>query len=499
MLRGTIFKARSFAMIETQGSGEMCTRPYESSGNGAAISKLQAILEQQSANNFKLLPGDISSFAGQLLRPSATAESVIDIPNGWGNKRLRFVLEIEAINDQGRSWYVITGYTSHSELSHSRQVDPEMDLFFNNIIKMRPKVEYTDDGRRFEKRVLAGCYQILTVRDSYGDYTGGRDNRTFGRPIPKLSMTPTNILGRIELDFDQGRGSRATVDTRTFVGSGTGISMTSRRNNISSHYLAGTANAITHGARQAAWDYKGRDIGGSGLALDRGVAFARARETAKRDEPNVVEDDFVQALSTTRYSDLGYISYQEMISIFGKELDDCCRVVVGGAMEIAHQLPSELRFNAQDTQHWESRLKETELASYLIQAIPSMMSECLLMRIVFNATNNTLRGEDVLEIIDGTMLLSDVDSSDFFAMFYENFLNQIAPDISHGGILQYDISMECEIMGETRITIRLDGHPYNYYAPSYCDNLYAPTLTTSEDRFSNLSNDIVRISGLGDF
>jgi hypothetical protein len=484
----TRFIARTFVMIETSGGAPMFTRPYEATGNGDAISAIQRTMDHRSSNNQSITPGDLASFAGQLIRPSVDVEGVVNIPNGWDCDRLRFVLEVEACSDIGRQWYIVTGYTSHSDVSLNGNVDPRMDLFFNNVIRLRESTSYDAEGRTYTTRKLAGNYQIFCVKDDYADYQQGR-NHGYTRPQPKMSMTPTNVLGHLELEA--GGGTVQTFDTRRYVGAGSAVSMTTRQNNLSAHYLARTTNALDYGLRSSRWS--GRDeLEG---VVNAELAFTHARENAMTSEPNPIDDDFVQCLANTQYPETGHISYEEMQTLFGRELDEMCRIVVGSAVATASSI-SDLSFGANDAQAWDTRFKETEIASQLVQSIPSLMSECLLSRVVFHASNNTQDGLDDIEIVDGMVMLADTNSTDFYQMFIQRFKAYVAKDFSFGGRLAYDLSIDCELAGDTRITLRIDGgYTQHFFAPSYCDNLYAPTLTNSSDRFTQVAADIRAISG----
>lgn len=490
MHNATRFTARSLVMIEMPAGRGMHVRPYQATGNGEAISKIQRTMELRTAQNQQVTPGDLSSFASQLLCPSVETEGVVNIANGWDTRRLRFVLELEAISASGRQWYIVTGYTSHSEVSLHGSVDPDMDLFFNNIIRLREAVHVDFDGRRIPTRKLAGSYQLFCVKDDYKDYNTATGLSSYSRPQPKLSMTPANILGRLEVESTHGR-SRYALDTRSYVGAGTAVSMATRNNNLSSHYLARTANALDHGIRTARWT--GSD--NHDLPFDPARAFTSARENAMGDEPNPVDDDFVGALTQTNYPMTGCISYAEMVRLFGNHLDEICKVVVDDVMAMASNV-NDLGFNERDTQSWDTRYKETEIASLLVQAVPTLMSECLLARVVFHATNITIDGRDSIEIVDAMSLLQDVDPSDFMNMFMNNFSSYVSRDFTYGGQFGYTLSMECEMMGETRISLSIDnGHRQDFYAPSYCDNLFAPTLTNNNDRMQNVASDIRMISG----
>lgn len=488
------FQIKNFVMLQVPPSIPMHTRPYEARGNGSALDSLYQTMDERTARAQTVTAGDLAGFASQILSPSARPEREVWVPNGWNEKRFRFLLEVECISESGTLSYVITGYTSNAEISYSGIISPEMDLFFNNLMIFRyVNVNDPRSGQFIRVKKLMSCNQIIVSRDDYQNYDGRAPLSRLSRPNYKLSMTPANVLGLLEVK----NGSFPVLDTRAWAGAGTGVNLVNRRNNLASFYLAQTAQSLYTGVA----DTQYQSSGFTDEDQRERQIFSRAREAAQRFEPNPYEDHFLLALSRTDYADRGYVSFAAMTEVFGRDFDTCCNVVMGETFMTGSSgmTAHEIRFGSHDVVSWDSQLKETEIASYLAQAVPTMMIECLMAQVTFNATNMVhefgISGcRSQIEVVDSKMLLADIDDVALIQMFADRFIDYIANDISYNDRIGYSLSMSVEMAGETRISIQLEGgHEYHYYTPSYCDNLFPPTLTTESDRLDNLAQDISRL------
>jgi hypothetical protein len=66
-------------------------------------------------------------------------------------------------------------------------------------------------------------------------------------------------------------------------------------------------------------------------------------------------------------------------------------------------------------------------------------------------------------------------------------------------MIDFEITMTVDVLGETHVTVSMQGGPkYDYVTPSFCDALMAPVLTNNNANLAAIGNDIEQlVSNIG--
>jgi hypothetical protein len=128
-------------LMETGTYNTQYRRPYETNVQGPTLNHLADALHGTQ----KYTPSLLAGVANQLIAPSATAEQAAGIVNGWNERRMRFMMEVETkYMAGGTSTSIVLGYTNYpGVIFHSNYIDPKMEFFENSIVTVRTTVEHT--------------------------------------------------------------------------------------------------------------------------------------------------------------------------------------------------------------------------------------------------------------------------------------------------------------------------------------------------------------------
>lgn len=481
----TIVKGIFTEAPEVQGAVNR-THAVNTSGSSAvnAINTFSEYLREGNIPESKLM-----ELGSQIINTSAEHQGVVAIPYGWETKRLRFLL-VFRIEDAGRTFYeTLTGYTDFYELSQNNQVNPQMRLYFNNVIKLRPHHQQDMYGNLTERLSLMSTRQILTMRDGATGFHSGDWNT----PATRTMVTPTSVFETLEIEQYMRGYAGTTIDTRTKAGrSGSGISLVNRTNTLGANFFGNVVKAFNNSITS-------HNISSNTSAdLRMQHIYTEAADLAKQNEASVIEDHVLNNLRmNTDYAIQGSISWGDFCSVF-KEASQICTLIK--SKQVTEQLmPRELdMINVNESESWTSAHFTTVKAQTLLTAIPAVMMDCLLSDITFTATNMTLSGLDPLAVnvtSASSFLGEGMNNTNLVNLFIQQFRTRIHPILSDNDDKQYIFMMRCDVLGELRMTLRYDGIPYEYTytAGVFADHLFTPLVTSSPTHLSHLANDLGNI------
>lgn len=463
----------------------MYTRPFEALGNQQAMDGIANMIDAR----VPLTPSNLAKHAAMMMVPSGAPESQIFIPNGWQTERIRFLLELECTTALGTKYIIITGYTDYNDPSYTGIIDPAMRLYFNNVVTLRQTTRINEYGHVVYGRAIINNSQLLSVHDGVARFSNYE-------PVPasKKTLTPASVLAQIEVststigsNFNPG----TTFDGRSNVGSGAGITLSRRTNNLAGAYLAETFSVVSNTV-----DSYSAHTGGP-IRPNESQIYSAAYGNAISHEASVLEDPFFNLLMTrTDYNQRGSVAYGD-INLLIPGIDSIGTLSRPGA---AMQTSAPAGFvDEHGLQQWHHSDIETQLASTLISGVPALMADCLLSRVVFVATNQTATGYPEVTVTDISTLLGDnVDASSEMTLvnaFTHRVADELVPVLSAGGQRDFLLNMQVDLAGDTYITISVGNMPVvSYSAPSYCDNLFVPVVTHAPERLDILASDVKNIT-----
>lgn len=460
---------RKFFLTESGTYNDQFYRPYQPVVDQQLASVTNA-LEEAIGNKPQITGAGLAGLAGQIMMPSAVAQGNVNIANGWDTRRFYFMLEVDFPSNFGSPLkQVITGYTNHVGASlQSRFLDPNMEFHVNGVTTMRLSVEDRGYGPQ-EFWIPQDNSQIL-----YNDYSPSLT--TVG--YQPSSIRPMDVFDTVGLSTLPTDGYR--LDQRTCFSDGPRKSR--RSNNSMPDYLARVLNAASQ-AFGGALDYN-----------DQETALATASDTVQ--EGLISSDNFMSWLRNRgAMTPTGGFLLQSLLNHdpgLSSEIDNRMNVFFRGAAGIgstAHERGM--------TESWGGALLETQFANILAQAIPALMSDCLLTKANIVMGNRNIGGQmEVSAEYDPSRLpgpaqkedqwpingfVAGMDTVPYVNRFFNELKFKVLNDLSQHGKIDFMATVRCEITRDTWITIQIGTNPpvtLNY--PTFADSMLAPTMSPNQ-------------------
>ncbi len=413
----------------------------------------------------------IAGLTNQFIKPSATPEAMVYVPNGWDTQRLRFFLEIESKDFMGivTSEYIV-GYTDYHGVSHSLHLDPDMLFYMNAIHTTRRIITQTPIGNQVYNNLLDSSHVL--VNDKYIGITD-KTNKQFGlRPEDIFSKMDTASLMR-----NLGEEDHIAIDGTGLV---TSNAIKSKRiNNSATAYTASIIDTYLK-ARKADGDI---------------VDASQIRSTSGSilESQHVLKDPFMSHLRKRRSGIYGVA--QNLSAFTLKDLQEydsnslnCIHVVPVDNSSYINNL-----HRRGSTTPWNGSDAATLFATCIVQSVPSYMLEFSLGKIQFVSTNMDI-GSQIHTRIGHVRSFSDNDVSNLIEAFVFKIENQLLKSLSYNNQMSFMLDVSCDLLGETWVKISLNGQAMvDYVCPSFSDALIAPIVTNDENNVFTIASDFDNI------
>jgi hypothetical protein len=442
-----------FLLHETGSYNKQYRRPYNTNLTG---STMNAIVEKlQYANDF--MPSAMAGLANQFISPVATPEREIEMVNGWNERRMRFMMEVVVDNyTGGRIIEVVLGYTSHVGVGISGSIDPRMEFYINSVMHIRESIDFTPTGNRKYTTVSDNSHILVD-----NNWKGITSNEVVQR------MRPEDVyvtIGRTHLtDLKPG----TTYDTRAVLST---MPVKSRRANANSaNYMA----TVIKGYNDATIS--------SPLEANSYSILEAARGNSS--EGLISHDPFLSAIGNIRgYNSGNSFTYNDL-QMLDQNVEHVTKVKL---MAPTHRVSVH---QTGQTADWGASDLNTSVATILSNAVPGMLMELALTKVILMATNRTIGCVIKTTIID-VEGFSNGDNSNAIAIFITRLENEVLRDISYNGSMDFAVEMHIDLLGETWIKLSLNGQPaIDYVTPSFCDALLTPVITSDDTRAMTLASD----------
>lgn len=444
-------------VAQTGTYGEQFRRPYNSVLDGTARSQVLNALEESQTITAATLAG----VANRFILPTAAPECQAKIQNGWNTPRLRFMMELQHIDmlNSVQSEYIV-GYTDHPGMTASGALDPNM-VFTVNAINMTSHRQNTSASMGTQVYQDVVDSSSILVNDQYDGLLS---------PGKLYGLRPEDVYTQIDnRELQQGLGGELCLPGRSLV---TTEARKSRRNNaIAPAYAANILNAY--------------------LQTSRSDSNSAAKEI------NEVARASVQSLSAQQDSFMQFLKSRGSV-------DSNYRFTLGDLMlldpNVTHPSvfqPVPMQASWQSTLHyagatssWGGSDYTTLFAVTLSQSIPGYMLNHNLNKIAFSSNNRGIGGGINTIPTHYRSFAGMVDLSGQIAAFIYRIENELLKDLSHAGMVSFDLDMICDLLGDTEIKISLNGAPKTpFVTPSYCDSLIAPMMTNNNTVLDGIAGD----------
>lgn len=440
-------------MSETGTYNPMFHRPYITNTNslGSVMENLEINLNNQNVSSkSNILPEMLSQAVGSIVTPSAQPIANAVIPNNWNEKRIMFVLEVEVDYSLGtHTKMLFQGFTDHLGVGYNGSIDEEMMLYINSYTTMIPSTIVGQFGKEINYRIIDSG-RVLT---SFVHLNAYEQN-------PLVLVRPMDVFtsGKNEMYDLPSHGlldSRMTLTPRT-------AKVSTRKNDIPTNYLSRMLDGYRQGVLRS-------DISSS-QTLIQDAAIGITSETAIETNPFIR-----QLMSIKEFGSASAFKYKDLLKL-DFSINQRTQFIRNSGVQLQklHQVGT--------TENWGGVNRETQIATILSSAIPSLMLDSLFGSISFSATNDTPTGQHVVMIV-GYKGLVDADLRRNAELFIQRLTNEVLNDISFGSQIKYFIEINANINFETGIKISLEGKPpVPFNSPTFCDSIISPVVSTLENQ-----------------
>lgn len=443
-------RVRSLIIRDTGTYHEQFYRPYEATSN-PGIMKFIADRDPQ----MEMDAVSLSRIAGQFITPSAMPGGNVTIPNGWGEKRLMFFMEVEVGNQFHSSVEIITGYTDYLGASQTGAIDHQMTFYVNGISKVRT---FTNQQGNVMMNVMANNQVLANINtDSYNPHTYQSQNL--------YTMKPSSIIRNVSLrQYDHDTSVR---DTTIEVGVNSVFS--SRDNASPVRYLANIVSSYQKS--QANVDYEG------GHTMQNNLK--KAYNHSDSIDGRIENSDFMMVVSGLYNFFSNAFTYGDLM-----KLDPNVAAVT---RIVWNKNSFDYR---QGTQQLSGSDIETRIALIINNALPAMMMEFSLTKVVLTSTNRTLNSQPFTKVSEARTYAS-IDVTPQRKILEDRLSSELMRAISVDNLILYELNATCNVTGDTTITVSVEGKPaVPFTFPTFCDSLYTPILTRNINNVANMASNV---------
>lgn len=453
-------RINKFVIMETGTYNPYFQRPWETHFNPSSVETIvEKVNDMDRIGVAKLEPELFSGVASSFIHPSTNPQKMVVLPNGWDERRLRFLLEVEIISGLGTGTiFYFQGYTDYLGIGTTGSIDPEMLFILNSFIKVNRHNYSTPYGVEVRDVVTESAQIINGI--IYND--GTIDDQTFKmRPYDVYAGIRCNYITQHQDDDVETYDTSIVLSPRESLKS-------SRSNNIASKYLIDIIDSYRH----ANTDLEG--LGGGQDLMERC--------SGRTHQEHITKNEFIRCLSNmSGRPNQTIFRYGDLLKI-----DDNVKNVT--KYIVLSQAAKSKLVRTGDSAEWKSRDNETVMASLLLNSISSLMVENYLISVHLTATNYD---GDVRVIVLGYNSFVNADMSRYIARFVDSVEKQVLFDMTYGNQISFELEMISDLLDNTSINLSLDGSPSILYnASSFCDSLLTPIIGSDKNTYYTLTNDI---------
>lgn len=451
------FITNKLLFVETASYHDSHARPYVTDiQDGSVVSRLR----EYTQDGLNMSAQSVAGVASQIIKPSTEAGRIINIQNGWNERRMRFLMEIEAVVAGMTVRKIILGYTDYVGANESGACDPNLKLFINNVIVLRQV------GMQW---VVHESNHVL-VNDLlvHAGGLGLQGNQN-------VIMRPEDVFGSLQANYMYQSDDITVTDFRHRFN--LGVMKSNRQNTNHNEYLAKTLGALNNAQNNG-------NLAEESYDHIVNEARSKVRESSVHDDQILSQWD-----DQTGYIEQGFITYGMLADISPSVLHNT-RVFLSKPAERSATTYTD------NTEHFRGSTVETIMASILSNTIPPLAMECLLTKVEFQMTNATINGQPDCRWLNVPRGFSDDLNLEPLKMaFMDRLANLVLRDVTNNGNFVVTIRVRCDLLGETVLGIAVNGQPeVPYVIPTFADGLIAPVVGNNEGDISSMAADMDALS-----
>lgn len=465
------FKVEVIAMYlnETGTYNDMVQRNYKANLSHDSINDIVA---QVARNNLTTSGTSMTGLASSVIDIDGRGGNQIYIPNGWGTKRFRFILQTRetSMKFPGVTYYTyLQGFSDFMDVSiQSSQINPDTNFFINSFLRIQENVVQTPNGPQLMHRVHSKG-QLLNGTLVANQNVSGMTH----------FMRPMDMYGAVQTLADRELATADVIDMRNCSIGGSNSVMNNYQNNTASHYLSRLLSPFTTSLKQAA------HAPGYGSVYDVALGHATSQEPTAYDNPMIflIERNFGRPGSP-------FFNLKELSSLDSQ----LGQKVIYTPTDVNFSNGLATRGMSAD---WNNALPETILATKLANCIPGVLWSNFIGMASFGLTN-ALGGGRVALAMEMVRPITKYSPPETAAAFYTELEEVIARDISYNNQIMFDVKVNVSILGDIQLQVSVNGGPMTLYvAPAFSSGTINPMYSHDTNSYNHFAQGMYSIaSGL---
>lgn len=447
--------------------------------NGRSIGAIQDIFNRDMEGGGKIMPTTLSQELPWLMSLKNAPGTMIEIPNGWNERRFRFILQIEVpVTGPYTRYYIIQGFTDYLGATQTN-IDPNLRLFINSISEAEAVLNKVTGQYTYN---IGTTYQ--TLKDISREVHEYNVNLYSNRDPNQLSLLrPTDYwtsqrLNK-ELRYDNGEGFN--VGSIVGVGEYTPYSaQTSLRGNQDPNvYLGRIINSYQ----------TGRNVGRYSQSYGDETDIYRLAER-EVPEPILAHNTFLGRLQDiTGETSPSVLTYGQLMAI-DPGVEKVKHIILNSGETYSYRIGMEIN----DTNDTMETMTPSELNVRVLELNNSITSAIInsgLTSAEIYVKSDGI-GVPIVEVLGAKSLFSDGFVIPGSNTLRDILSSLIIPKFTRNGECPCEMKISCDTLKDTLINLvdynyGLDQMIYKF--PTFADSLYSPVIGTQNDKMV-LNNDL---------
>lgn len=435
-------------MLESRPSyDDIYIRPYTIQADVNTLRTLNSLIYPHVASSETLLnPIDISHNIPNVININNNISNVAHIENGWGTKRLLFMLLSESHGYHGITQTYAQGYSEYYDTSYSGLIDPNLKFKINSITTALKIVDSN-----------TGIYNIFPQ----ASYNLLIDNSVNHIDNMKL-IRPKDVFLNLYLNNEYAVSDSILNNSDNINNS---LKICNRKYLDGNNYFTTVVNSFM-GTRSTIENH----------SPDKDI-YKSAMLSSSDNNKSIITNPFINALSKISNELLPtYFTINTLLRI-NPNLKDVTTTILNSDTPI---VTSNSILESENTMDTLNPIIESSKAIYLNSVLSSVLTTNLLTTVSFSATNET--GEDIVIINNMNSFMEGIDITKAASNLASYIKMVILPKLSELGTFIYSIHVHSDILQDTSIAISINNRGMILFRfPSFADANYIPVIGNYQD------------------
>lgn len=447
--------------VQTGGQVKQFIRPFTAFVN----QNLQNSFNEAVNGTLNNITPHISAIANDIIHPQSIHQGEVNIPNGWGEQKMRFYMELESdIYAGGKKTVIVSGFTDIYDVTYNGIINPDTRMYINNTLTVHDSNVMTPNGIVTQRNVVNS--QHVLHGNSQLSITG--PSSVTLRPYDVFSQLGSGVLSDNNAGF---------IDCNAMFTNN--MQLANRKDEFSTTYLNNAYKAFNAAAKNDnAFDVVNENINTTHMndySNDQDV-YINAKKYSTQFTKGF--DDFIRVMKMrTSMNHADFFTYGELCDACGGQAVDNIAQVVRKGTEVKNLS----MYNPYATASWSGANYETVDASYLAHAIPSLMLDLMLSEIHVASTNDNIYGGIKTTVQACNGFSNKLDITPYMHGFIHRFEYEIMPILTKQNTRKVGIFLHFNIIGESYIKLKYDSeHFHEFSIPTFCDGFFSPLISRSQ-------------------